>query len=83
MSTTSSTTPSTTPAPVPPATSPSPPAPEEGVVRSARLIHNEATTEIPVHLLFRDDPAPAPVPLRPAVVERRQGTGEQPRMRRP
>ncbi|MEU9337485.1 SPFH domain-containing protein [Streptomyces sp. NPDC048290] len=49
----------------------------------ARLIHNEATTEIPVHLLFRDDPDPQPVPLRPAVVNRRQGTGEQPRTRRP
>ncbi|MFF4400235.1 SPFH domain-containing protein [Streptomyces sp. NPDC001480] len=48
--------------------------------RPARLIHNEATTEIPVHLLFRDDPDPAPVPLRPAVVGRRQGTGEQPRL---
>ncbi|MFD8568202.1 SPFH domain-containing protein [Streptomyces sp. NPDC059639] len=39
--------------------------------RGARLIHNEATTEIPVHLLFRDDPDPVAVPLRPAVV----GTG--------
>ncbi|MEV7790874.1 SPFH domain-containing protein [Streptomyces sp. NPDC087512] len=55
----------------------------EGAARSARLIHNEATTEIPVHLLFRDDPSPAPVPLPSAVVGRRQGTGEQPRMRRP
>ncbi|MFF4490862.1 SPFH domain-containing protein [Streptomyces sp. NPDC001544] len=51
--------------------------------RPTRLIHTEATTEIPVHLLFRDDPDPAPVPLRPAVVGRRQGTGEQPRLRRP
>ncbi|MGW2637345.1 SPFH domain-containing protein [Streptomyces sp. NPDC001348] len=50
-------------------------------LRQTRLIHNEATTEIPVHLLFRDDPDPAPVPLRPAVVGRRQGTGEQPRPR--
>lgn len=49
-------------------------APEAGP-RPARLIHNEATTEIPVHLLFRDDPDPAPVPLRPAVVARRQGPG--------
>ncbi|NEY31610.1 SPFH domain-containing protein [Streptomyces sp. PRKS01-65] len=56
--------------------------PAEGA-RSGRLIRNEATTEIPVHLLFRDDPRPAPVPLRPAVVARRQGTGEQPRLRRP
>ncbi|MEQ6025342.1 SPFH domain-containing protein [Streptomyces salinarius] len=52
-------------------------APEAGT-RPARLIHNEATTEIPVHLLFRDDPAPSPVPLRPAVVARRQGPGERP-----
>ncbi|MBJ7905132.1 SPFH domain-containing protein [Streptomyces sp. DSM 110735] len=51
--------------------------------RPPRLIHNEVTTEIPVHLLFRDDPAPAPVPLKPAVVGRRQGTGEQPRLARP
>ncbi|MFF4258470.1 SPFH domain-containing protein [Streptomyces sp. NPDC001663] len=51
--------------------------------RPGRLIQNEATTEIPVHLLFRDDPAPVSVPLRPAVVARRQGTGEQPRFRRP
>ncbi|MFJ9035610.1 SPFH domain-containing protein [Streptomyces sp. NPDC102406] len=40
-------------------------------VRGARLIHNETTTQIPVHLLFRDDPDPVTVPLRPAVV----GTG--------
>ncbi|QTD98754.1 SPFH domain-containing protein [Streptomyces cyanogenus] len=52
-------------------------------IRPARLIQNEATTEIPVHLLFRDDPDPVKVPLRPAVVARRQGTGEQPRLRRP
>ncbi|MEV6810301.1 MULTISPECIES: SPFH domain-containing protein [unclassified Streptomyces] len=52
-------------------------------VRPARLIQNEATTEIPVHLLFRDDPDPVAMPLRPAVVARRQGTGEQPRLRRP
>ncbi|MBL1080464.1 SPFH domain-containing protein [Streptomyces actinomycinicus] len=51
--------------------------------RPARLIQNEATTEIPVHLLFRDDPDPVKVPLKPAVVARRQGTGEQPRQRRP
>ncbi|MFF7769639.1 SPFH domain-containing protein [Streptomyces massasporeus] len=60
-----------------------PDGPADGPVRPARLIQNEATTEIPVHLLFRDDPDPAPVPLRPAVVARRQGTGEQPRLRRP
>ncbi|MBV7698711.1 SPFH domain-containing protein [Streptomyces sp. TRM70350] len=51
--------------------------------RPTRLIQNEATTEIPVHLLFRDDPDPVSVQLRPAVVNRRQGTGEQPRLRRP
>lgn len=50
--------------------------------RPARLIQNEATTEIPVHLLFRDDPEPVAVPLAPAVVGRRRGTGEQPRVRR-
>ncbi|KES07088.1 hypothetical protein BU52_10865 [Streptomyces toyocaensis] len=53
-------------------------------VRPVRLIHTESTTEIPVHLLFRDDrggrgdrdhPAPEPVRLRPAVVTRRPGTG--------
>ncbi|MEU0074235.1 SPFH domain-containing protein [Streptomyces sp. NPDC006332] len=53
----------------------------EGPPRPVRLIQNEATTEIPVHLLFRDEPEP--VPLRPAVVGRREGTGEQPRLRRP
>ncbi|MEV0980679.1 SPFH domain-containing protein [Streptomyces sp. NPDC049915] len=51
--------------------------------RPPRLIQNEATTEIPVHLLFRDDPDPQPVPAHPTVVARRQGTGEQPRVRRP
>ncbi|GGS51278.1 SPFH domain-containing protein [Streptomyces violaceus] len=60
-----------------------PDGPAEGPARPARLIQNESTTEIPVHLLFRDDPDPAPVPPRPAVVGRRQGTGEQPRLRRP
>ncbi|MFI2200713.1 SPFH domain-containing protein [Streptomyces sp. NPDC020192] len=54
--------------------------------RPARLIQNEVTTEIPVHLLFRDDPDPVnpvKVPLKPAVVTRRQGAGEQPCARRP
>ncbi|MEU1038637.1 SPFH domain-containing protein [Streptomyces sp. NPDC005551] len=55
----------------------------EAVLRPARLIQNEATTEIPVHLLFRDDPDPVSVPVAPAVVGRRRGTGEQPRVRRP
>ncbi|MEU1334265.1 SPFH domain-containing protein [Streptomyces sp. NPDC005865] len=53
--------------------------------RAPRLIQSEATTEIPVHLLFRDDPDDTTgVRLPPAVVRRRQGTGEQPRTpRRP
>ncbi|MCF3125555.1 SPFH domain-containing protein [Streptomyces arenae] len=55
-------------------------APEPGGARSPRVIQSEATTEIPVHLLFRDDPDDTTgVPLSPAVVRRRQGTGEQPR----
>ncbi|MEU5140998.1 SPFH domain-containing protein [Streptomyces sp. NPDC021139] len=85
---------STTSSPEPQSTVPAPvPVPEGPAVtaatgqRSARLIHNEATTEIPVHLLFRDDPDPAPVPVRPAVVARRQGlgerSGERPGTRRP
>ncbi|BBC33484.1 hypothetical protein SGFS_047780 [Streptomyces graminofaciens] len=49
--------------------------------RPPRLIQNEVTTEIPVHLLFRDDPVPVALPLAPAVVGRRRGTGEQPRVR--
>ncbi|MFD3825706.1 SPFH domain-containing protein [Streptomyces sp. NPDC058625] len=53
------------------------------VGRPARVIHTGATTEIPVHLLFRDGPDPVPERPRPAVVGRRQGTGEQPRLRRP
>ncbi|CAL9517864.1 hypothetical protein SUDANB6_03783 [Streptomyces sp. enrichment culture] len=57
----------------------------EGAARPGRLIRNEATTEIPVHLLFRDDPGPGPepVPPRPAAVGLRRGTGEQPRPCRP
>ncbi len=47
-----------------------------------RLIHNEVTTEIPVHLLFRDEPAPAAGSAGPAFVGRRPDTGEQPRARR-
>ncbi|MFJ2236836.1 SPFH domain-containing protein [Streptomyces sp. NPDC087859] len=76
MSTTTSHTPSSTP-------EPDGPAETTTASRPARLIQNEVTTEIPVHLLFRDDPDPAPVPLTPAIVGRRQGTGEQPRFRRP
>ncbi|MEV6181234.1 SPFH domain-containing protein [Streptomyces sp. NPDC052015] len=59
------------------------PEPEGPARPPIRLIQNEATTEIPVHLLFRDEPDPRPVPLGPAVVGSRQGTGEQPRFRRP
>ncbi|MER5443035.1 SPFH domain-containing protein [Streptomyces sp. NPDC002790] len=44
----------------------------DGGTRAARLIRNESTTEIPVHLLFRDDPDPVAVPLRPAVVTKAQ-----------
>lgn len=43
--------------------------------RGARVIHNESTMEIPVHLLFRDDPQPVAVPVRAAVV----GTGTRAR----
>ncbi|WP_030683741.1 SPFH domain-containing protein [Streptomyces cellulosae] len=57
--------------------------PTGGPSRPGRLIQNEATTEIPVHLLFRDEPDTVAVPLEPTVVARRQGTGEQPRLRRP
>ncbi|MGW0813811.1 SPFH domain-containing protein [Streptomyces viridiviolaceus] len=74
MSTTSSTTTSPTPEPG---------GPVEGAFRTARLIQNESTTEIPVHLLFRDDPVPVPVPGPPALVGRRRGAGEEPRLRRP
>ncbi|MFF4830697.1 SPFH domain-containing protein [Streptomyces sp. NPDC001315] len=59
------------------------PGPAEGETRPVRLIQNEVTTEIPVHLLFRDEVDPVSVPLKPAVVARRRGTGEQPRFRRP
>ncbi|MFF3844694.1 SPFH domain-containing protein [Streptomyces sp. NPDC002328] len=62
-------------------TTPQTPEPEGPVPRPVRLIKNEATTEIPVHLLFRDEPEPRPVPLGPAVVGSRAGTGEQPRFR--
>ncbi|MDT3728018.1 SPFH domain-containing protein [Streptomyces sp. DSM 41972] len=49
--------------------------PDIGVAaaRPARLIHTESTTEIPVHLLFREEPSdpPAEVKPRPAVVAHR------------
>ncbi|MCI3930887.1 SPFH domain-containing protein [Streptomyces sp. AN091965] len=46
--------------------------------RPSRLIHSEATTEIPVHLLFRDDPRdPAGVALPSAVV---RGGAARPRV---
>ncbi|MFC4470931.1 SPFH domain-containing protein [Streptomyces xiangluensis] len=48
--------------------------------RVPRLIHNEATTEIPVHLLFR--PAEAGQGRPPGQVGPRRGTGEQPRVAR-
>ncbi|MGW2890099.1 SPFH domain-containing protein [Streptomyces griseoruber] len=63
-------------APVPSA----PPAPV-GEGRGGRLIQNEATTEIPVHLLFRDEAGPRSVAVGPAVVGGR--SGEPPRLRRP
>ncbi|MFJ7997337.1 SPFH domain-containing protein [Streptomyces sp. NPDC096310] len=53
--------------------------------RWSPLIVGEATHEIPVHLLFRDEAEAPPAPggpARPTVVGRRLGTGEQPRIRR-
>jgi regulator of protease activity HflC (stomatin/prohibitin superfamily) len=49
--------------------------------RRSPLIVGEATHEIPVHLLFRDEVDPA-VRRSPTVVGRRLGTGELPRIRR-
>lgn len=49
--------------------------------RHTPVIAQESTTEIPVHLLFRDDGS-QPLALRPTVVARRQGTGEQPKVGR-
>ncbi|MBD0841840.1 SPFH domain-containing protein [Streptomyces sp. TRM68416] len=88
MSTTTSSSSSSTPEPEGPrpgrlSSFPSSPTSESDGPRPARLIQNEATTEIPVHLLFRDDPVPVAVPVGPAVVARREGTGEPPRLRRP
>ncbi|MFD7878698.1 hypothetical protein ACFV5G_32185, partial [Streptomyces sp. NPDC059766] len=55
------------------------PGPAEGQSRPVRLIQNETTTEIPVHLLFRDEPDPVSVPVGPAAVGRRPGADEQQR----
>ncbi|MFI8093288.1 SPFH domain-containing protein [Streptomyces sp. NPDC086080] len=56
-------------------------------IRPVRLIHAGSTTEIPIHLLFREDhedredgaghdtPGPAPIRLRPAAAARRPGAG--------
>ncbi|MFI9603679.1 SPFH domain-containing protein [Streptomyces sp. NPDC052043] len=54
-------------------------APDVRAARSVpRLIQNEATTEIPVHLLFRDGPDTIPLPVVPAVEGGGRGAGEQP-----
>ncbi|MFE4052375.1 SPFH domain-containing protein [Streptomyces sp. YIM B13518] len=90
MTTTTSPLPENAPEDVPESV-PEPSGPVDGgtaAARPARLIHTESTTEIPVHLLFRDAPGPAPVRLRPAVVARRadadgHGAGERPRPRGP
>ncbi|MEU0002959.1 SPFH domain-containing protein [Streptomyces sp. NPDC006314] len=74
---------STTTSHTPPGSEGQPEGTAPAGTRPVRLIQNEATTEIPVHLLFRDDLDPMKVPLKPAVVGRRQGTGEQPRLERP
>ncbi|MFF3322112.1 SPFH domain-containing protein [Streptomyces sp. NPDC002889] len=56
--------------------------PEDAVPSDAPRHHPviaaETTTEIPVHLLFRDDAMPLTV--KPDIVARRQGTGEQPKV---
>ncbi|MFF5567253.1 SPFH domain-containing protein [Streptomyces sp. NPDC012623] len=48
--------------------------------RWSPLIVGESTHEIPVHLLFRDEPGRPPAPM-PTVIGRRWGSGEQPRVR--
>ncbi|WP_244888267.1 SPFH domain-containing protein [Streptomyces scopuliridis] len=69
------------------------PAGTGGTPRWSPLIVGESTQEIPVHLLFRDEAdaletaghatgRTAGPPVRPTVVGRRWGTGEQPRVRR-
>lgn len=70
---------------------PSAPPPPVGEGRGGRLIQNEATTEIPVHLLFRDEAGPRSVAVGPAVVGPAvvgaavagSPSGERPRLRRP
>ncbi|MFC9885610.1 SPFH domain-containing protein [Streptomyces pilosus] len=62
---------------------PEPGQPPDGApaARPVRLIHTESTTEIPFHLLFRDDrgdredSGPGPVRVRPAVAAHRPGAG--------
>lgn len=44
--------------------------------RSQRLIHNEATTQIPVHLLFREDSTSASVLKSPTVVRHGANAGQ-------
>ncbi|MGA4962562.1 SPFH domain-containing protein [Streptomyces pseudogriseolus] len=57
--------------------------PADGVAaaRPARLIHAESTTEIPVHLLFREEPAapPAEAPPLSAVVAHRPAPAKEDR----
>lgn len=47
------------------------------------VIRNESTTEIPVHLLFRDETGVSSVVSGATVVGRRKGTGEQRRIEQP
>ncbi|MFD3516226.1 SPFH domain-containing protein [Streptomyces sp. NPDC058657] len=47
------------------------------------MIRNESTTEIPVHLLFRDESGTPSVASGATVVGRRRGTGEQRRIEQP
>ncbi|WP_267243859.1 SPFH domain-containing protein [Streptomyces sp. PR69] len=53
-----------------------------GSSRRNPLIASETTTEIPVHLLFRDDDTGS-IPLPPAVVNRKPLTGEFPKVQLP
>ncbi|MFJ2441269.1 SPFH domain-containing protein [Streptomyces sp. NPDC087658] len=73
------------PAPVPSATRLIGAANSGEAPRWSPLIVGESTHEIPVHLLFRDEPegfGAAGPPARPTVIGRRWGSGEQPRVRR-